>query len=38
MAQVASLMKIDVSNPDLVPVKDYYEVKQTPWIIALDKD
>lgn len=38
MASVSSLIKIDVTNPALIPVKDYYEVKQTPWLIALDKD
>jgi len=31
-------MKIDVTNPNLAPVRDYYEIKQTPRLIALDHD
>jgi hypothetical protein len=38
LAAMTSVMKIDTSNPKLVPVKEYFEVKQTPWLIVLDKD
>jgi len=38
MADIAHLMKVDVTLKQLEPVKSYYEVDKTPFLIVLNHD
>lgn len=36
MSEHTHMLKVDVSNPELKEVKDYYEVETVPWIVVLN--
>jgi len=38
MADIAHLIKIDVTSKELEPVKNYYEIDKTPFLVVLNKD
>jgi len=38
MSEIAHLMKVDVTSKELEPVKSFYEVDKTPFIVVLNKD
>ncbi len=38
MADIAHLMRVDVTSKELEPVKNYYEVDKTPFLIVLNHD
>lgn len=36
IADLTPILKIDVSNKKLESIKNFYEIKQTPYIIVID--
>jgi len=38
MADIAHLIRVDVTSKELEPVKNYYEVDKTPFLIVLNHD